>query len=65
MANNTTPLSGEECKRLRTERKLTQKQLADQAGVKSVATIVNFEKGHCTPRTTTVASIRKVLCPTC
>jgi DNA-binding XRE family transcriptional regulator len=63
MADNTAPLTGEECKKLRRDRGLTQGQLAEKAGVRSVATIVNLEKGHCTPRTTTMAKIRKVLCP--
>lgn len=59
---NETPTTGEGWKKLRLDKGLTQKQLAEKAGIRSVATIVNTERGHCAPRSTTLAKLRKVLC---
>ncbi len=51
---------GEKLKEVRRDRMLTQRDLADRAGV-ALSTIVNLEKQHTEPRFGTVRKLAKAL----
>jgi len=51
---------GEKIKTARTEKKITQKQLAESLGL-TIATIKKYEKGDRTPRPETLKQLEKIL----
>lgn len=48
-------LFGQRLKKLRTDNKMTQEQLANKLGI-SKRTLINYEKGNCYPKSTEVFS---------